>query len=158
MSENAGPGLAKLRSKDFVTGLLFAAIGAWFAFAGADYGIGTARRMGPGYFPVMIGGALFLVGLGLILKTAFARRAGEATPRLHLWPLFFLTASVVAFGLTINRFGLVAACISCVLLAGAAGRSTRWPETIAVAIGMTIFSGLVFIELLGLPMRLWRWQ
>lgn len=156
MSEKTGQGLAKLRSKDFVTGHLFAAIGFWFAFMGADYGIGTARRMGPGYFPVAIGGSLGLVGLGLMLKVALAGKAGEATPRLHLWPLFFLTASVFAFGLTINRFGLVVACVTCVLLAGAAGRATRWPETIAVAIGMTIFSGLVFIEFLGLPMRLWR--
>ena len=149
--------MAKLRSKDFVTGLLFAAIGSWFAVMGADYGIGTASRMGPGYFPVAIGGALCLVGLGLILKVALAGKPGEATPRLYLWPLFFLTASVFAFGLTINRFGLVAACISCVLLAGAAGRATRWRETVAVAVVMTVFSSLVFIEFLGLPMRLWRW-
>lgn len=149
--------MAKLRSKDFVTGLLFAAIGSGFAFMGADYGIGTARRMGPGYFPVAIGSALCLVGLGLILKVALAGKAGEATPRLHLWPLFFLTASVFAFGLTINRFGLVTACISCVLLAGAAGRATRWRETVAVAVVMTVFSALVFIEFLGLPMRFWRW-
>jgi hypothetical protein len=44
-----------------------------------------------------------------------------------------------------------------VLLAGAAGRATRWRETVAVAVVMTVFSALVFIEFLGLPMRLWRW-
>lgn len=156
MSEDGRKPVGPFRSKDFVTGALFAAIGFWFAFTGADYGIGSARRMGPGYFPVAIGGALCLVGLGLILRTSLTRLPRDATPRLHAWPLFFLTASVVAFGLTINRFGLAVACGACVLLAGAAGSATRWKETVVVALAMTAFSALVFVEFLGLPMRLWR--
>jgi len=146
-----------LASKEFVTGLLFSVIGFAYAFVGKDYGLGTARRMGPGYFPVMVGGALCLVGICMILRAALAVRPLDRAPKLHLRPLFFLTASVFAFALSINRFGLVVACISSALIAGGASPTTRWRETIIVAAAMAAFAAIVFVEFLGLPMRLWRW-
>lgn len=157
MSEGGQAWSSRLRSKDFATGLLFAFIGLSFAYMGTGYGIGTARRMGPGYLPVAIGGVLCLVGTALMVKALLQGVVGAAVPRLYLRPLVLLTASVFAFALTINRFGLVVACVLCVLLAGAASTTTRWREIVLVAIGMAIFSSVVFIELLGLPMRVWRW-
>lgn len=146
-----------LASREFATGILFAAIGLGFAYFGADYGIGTARRMGPGYFPVVIGGALCLIGIGIIVRAVVARMPLERAPKLYMRPLLFLTASVLTFGLTINRFGLIVACISTVFVAAAASQTTRLKETAAVAVALGAFCALVFVEFLGLPMRLWRW-
>ncbi|WP_333827500.1 tripartite tricarboxylate transporter TctB family protein [Pararhodobacter sp.] len=157
MSEGGQAWSMRLRSKDFAAGLVFAFIGLSFAYMGTSYGLGTARRMGPGYLPVGIGGVLCLVGTAMMVKALVQAAAGTAVPRLYLRPLILLTASVFAFALTINRFGLVVACVLCVVLAGAASTTTRWREIVLVAIGMAAFSWVVFIELLGLPMRIWRW-
>ena len=148
-----------LRSRDFATGLIFAAVGLGFAVAGSDYGIGTSRRMGPGYFPVMIGGAMALIGVVLVARAVLtaSNDALAYVPRLHLRPLLALTASVVTFALTINRFGIIAACLCCVLIAGLASERTRWSETVLVAAAMAVFSAVVFVQLLGLPMRMVNW-
>lgn len=140
--------------RDAVTGLLFAAIGMGFAIAGMDYGIGSARRMGPGFFPVMIGGALVLVGAALAVRGLIARSRSDVS-RLHIRPLLALTAAVLAFAFTIDRFGIVIACLACVLTSGLASPTTRWRETGLVALAMAVFSALVFVQFLALPMEIW---
>ena len=140
--------------RDAVTGLLFAAIGIGFASAGMDYGIGSARRMGPGFFPVMIGVALVLVGAALTARGLIARSRSDV-PRLYLRPLVALAAAVLAFAFTIDRFGIIIACLACVLVSGLASRTTRWRETGLVALAMAIFSALVFVRFLALPMEIW---
>jgi hypothetical protein len=101
MSEGP-PAAALLSSRDFLTGLIFAAVGLAFAWGGAKYGFGQARRMGPGYFPVLTGGALALVGLALVARAVVlwigAGHAGlRPAGRIYLRPLLALTASVAAF-------------------------------------------------------------
>lgn len=154
MSERRLPGAALFRQKDFVAGLLFAVIGIGVAVGGSEYGIGSARRMGPGYFPVMIGGTLVLIGSALVVK-AFLARISDPVPRLHPRPLLALVASVFAFGLLINRVGLIAACFATVMISGLASSSTRWLEMTLIAMVMSLFAALVFVQFLGLPMRLW---
>jgi hypothetical protein len=143
-----------LKDKDILTGMLFVGIGGAFVIGAADYGMGTTRRMGPGYFPVMIGLVLALVGLILAARSAIRRRP-HIIGRLYLRPVASLTASILSFSALINSVGLIAACMACTLVAGLATSETRYKEIILVAIAMTAFSAIVFTGLLGLPMRLW---
>ncbi|WP_119461237.1 tripartite tricarboxylate transporter TctB family protein [Rhodospirillaceae bacterium SYSU D60014] len=143
-----------LKDKDILTGMLFVGIGGAFVIGAADYGMGTTRRMGPGYFPVMLGLALALVGLVLAARSAIRRRP-DIIGRLYLRPVVSLTASILSFSALINTVGLLAACMVCTLVAGLATSETRYKEIILVAIAMTAFSAIVFTGLLGLPMRLW---
>lgn len=140
--------------KDVLTGLLFVLIGGAFALGAADYGMGSARRMGPGYFPIVLG--ILLCGMGLILagKSLWKQRPQQIS-RIYLRPLLALCASILAFAALIDEAGLIAACLACVLIAGLASAETRWRETILIAIGMAAFSALVFKMFLGLPFRLW---
>ena len=143
-----------LTDKDVLAGLLFMLIGGAFALGAADYGMGTARRMGPGYFPVVLGAILCVMGLALAGKALWRQRPQQVS-RLYLRPLLALTSSILAFAALIDRVGLIAACLACVLIAGLASSETRWREAILIAIGMTAFATLVFQQFLGLPFRLW---
>ena len=143
-----------LTDKDVLAGLMFLLVGGAFALGAADYDIGTARRMGPGYFPVVLGCILCLIGLALTGKALWMQRPQHVS-RFYLRPLLALTASILAFAALIDEVGLIAACLSCVLVAGLASAETRWRETFLIAVGMTAFSALVFQWFLGLPFRLW---
>lgn len=143
-----------LKDRDVLTGLVFILIGGAFALGAADYGMGTARRMGPGYFPVILGGLLVLVGVGITANSLWRRKC-EPIPSLYLRPVAALALSILAFAVLIDRLGLIAACMACVLASGLATRETRWKEIIIIALGMTAFSVIVFSLLLGLPLRLW---
>ncbi len=143
-----------LNDKDVLTGLLFMAIGAFFAIGAQDYAMGTMRRMGPGYFPVVLGSLLMSIGAALAIKSVLRRRP-DRVERLHLRPALGLTAAILVFAALVERAGLIAACIACVLVAGIASSETRWREAVLIAIGMAAFSAVVFQVLLGLPFRLW---
>lgn len=146
--------LKMLTDKEMLSGLLFVLIGGAFALGAADYDMGTTRRMGPGYFPIVLGCVLCLMGLALSGK-AFLRQHPQPISRIYLRPLLSLSASILAFAALIDNVGLIAACLACVLISGLASAETRWRETILIAIAMTAFSALVFQQFLGLPFRLW---
>jgi len=143
-----------LKDRDVMTGLVFILIGGMFALGAADYGMGSARRMGPGYFPVILGSLLVLIGVGISAKSLW-RRKFTPMPPMYLRPVVALLLSILAFGVLIDRLGLIAACMACVLISGFATQETRWKETFLIALGMTAFSVVVFSLLLGLPFRLW---
>lgn len=145
---------AMLKDKNILTALVFILIGGAFAIGAADYGVGTTRRMGPGYFPVVLGMLLVVVGVLIAIKT-FWRRRYEPISTLYLRPVVALIASILAFGALIDRLGLIAACMACMLASGLASSETRWKELILTALGMTAFSVIVFKQVLGLPFRLW---
>ncbi|EAU39891.1 hypothetical protein FP2506_17484 [Fulvimarina pelagi HTCC2506] len=143
-----------LKDRDLLSGLLFLAIGGGFAIGALDLSIGTARRMGPGYFPLMIGGLLALIGLALMVKSIIRRRP-VPIERLYLRPVTGLTLSICTFAFVIEEAGLVLTCIATVVVAGIASSETKWTENGLIAIGMAAFAVVVFKLLLGLPFRIW---
>ena len=144
----------RIRSpSDFWCGLLFVAIGIAVVVLAQNYRIGTAARMGPGYFPTMLGSLLALLGVSLSVP-AFVT-SGEGVQRFHLRPLLFVLLGVATFGVTLPYLGFAAAVIVLVVVSGFADPDLRPMETPAVAAFLVIFSILIFVVLLGLPIRLW---
>ena len=138
-----------LRRRDIWAGLMLIGIGAAAMLIARDYEFGSALRMGPGYFPSVLGGLLILFGLfvaatslktGEKLNTAWSPRA-----------LIVLPLSLVLFGLLIDRVGFVPAMI--VLIFGSALASTqfRFLEVLLFSIFLTALCVIVFIWALGLP-------
>ncbi len=136
-------------SKDFWSGLLFCGVGVAAAALARGYPMGTTMRMGPGYFPTMLGWLLALIGLVLIVRTVI--RSGPAVGRLAFSKLLLITVSNVLFALLLRRLGLVAAIILFVLVSAYASKRFRWPVATALAVGLAIGSSIVFVWLLGLP-------
>ena len=147
---------AFLHNKDFLAGLIFLAIGlAAIHIADRDYPMGTAMRMGPGNFPVLLGGILGLFGIYLA-----ARGLGwpEKTPGAVAWdwrPVSCIAASMLAFGFLVPRFGLVPALVAMFFVAALAGREFRWREVLVLTLVMTGLAVGVFVYLLKLPFQLW---
>jgi putative tricarboxylic transport membrane protein len=133
--------------------VLFVAIGLTFMVVARSYRFGTAARMGPGFFPTMLGGVL--VGFGLLLSLPSLVRDGDAFPRLHLRPLLTILFGIVVFALLMQPLGFVLAAVILVLICGFADPELRFIESAGLAVLLTAFCVGVFVAMLGLPLNLW---
>ena len=136
--------------KDFWTGFIFLFFGLAAIIIGLDYPMGNAGRMGPAYFPTVLGGLLTLVGAMGMIRSFL--RPGEAIGKFHLKELFLILTAVILFGFLMRKAGLVPAVLVLVLLAAYASPKFTWKANIVLAVGLAAFAVLVFVKLLGLPM------
>jgi putative tricarboxylic transport membrane protein len=140
--------------QDFWSGLLFGALGAFAAvYAALHYKIGTAVRMGPGYFPLLIGGLVAILGLVLVVRSL--RLEGPKLPPIYLRPIVFVVIASIAYGYLLKPAGLVAATAVVVVISALGGHEFRWREVLILAAGLAVFSVIVFVYALGLPLPLW---
>jgi hypothetical protein len=139
--------------KDFWAGVMFFGFAVVAVLAARGYSLGSAGRMGPGYFPLLLG--LVLGGLGALLIGRSLILDGEPLPRLHVVPLAIIAAAVCLFGLAIEPLGLVVSLAILVTLSAWAGRQFRLVETMALALALIVFSVGVFVYALGLTLNVW---
>jgi uncharacterized membrane protein len=142
-------GVTALNNKDFWAGLLLIAIGAAAMFIARNYGFGTALRMGPGFFPVILGGLLIVFGV-YMLASGLRQPEGIAGS-WSLRAVVILPLSLVLFGVLMEHGGFVPAML--VLIFGSATASTefKFVEVLLFSVGMTALSVAVFVWALGLP-------
>src|SRR5262249_20318027 len=144
----------RIRSpSDFWCGLLLVALGIAFVVLAQQYRFGTPGRMGPGFFPTILGGVLAALGLSLTIPAFF--RSGEPLPRLGLRPLLTVLAAIIIFTLLLQPLGFVLAALILVLISGFADPELRPLEALGLALLLTVFSVGIFVTLLGLPLNLW---
>ena len=138
--------------RDIVAGLLFVGIGALALLVARGYPMGSAMRMGPGYFPVVLG--WLLIALGALVGLRAARRR-DWQPVGWTWkPLAWISLSILLFGFLMPRVGLVPALAAMFPVAAAAGREFRLREVVLLTLVMSAFAGGVFVYGLKLPYRL----
>jgi hypothetical protein len=136
--------------KDFWTGIIFLFIGLAAVVIGRDYTMGTAGRMGPAYFPTVLGGLLALIGLIGVIRSFV--RAGEPVGKFYIKEIVLILVAVLLFGFLVRGAGLVPAALVLVLMSAYASPKFTWGPSILLAIGLAIFAVVVFVKLLGLPM------
>jgi hypothetical protein len=142
--------------RDLWSGVIFGTIGVAALVLGRESPMGTATKMGPGYFPTVLGVLLAGIGFALIAR-AFVVRGGPIGA-FAARPVLLVLGATVLFGLTVRGLGLGPALIGLVLVSAAASRLVRWGPAVVLALGLAGFSALVFVKLLGLPMPLLgRW-
>ncbi len=139
--------------KDFYAGLLFVAIGVLDLVIVRSYPLGTASRMGPGYFPRILG--ILLVGLGALLSLRGFRSGGEAMSRWHWRPLTIVLLSVLIWGLTALKLGLVAASLALVFVSSVASNEFGWKEALLSGAIQAAAMAALFIYGLGVPLPVW---
>ena len=149
----------KIKSKkDFNAGLMFIAIGLLFAIGALNYPMGSALRMGPAYFPSVLGWMLVILGAIVFFDSFFIN---EAPPKpTVLRGLLWILGSVVAFGLVVDPLGggLILACLVIMIMSAYGGAEFKWKEAIASGLFMTALCVGTFYYGLGLPFRLWPWS
>ena len=114
-----------------------------------DYTFGSAVRMGPGYFPTLLGGMLVLFGIYLLVKGLRSQEQIEGNWSLRA--LIVLPLSMVLFGVLMDRAGFIPALVVLIFGSALAGTEFRFVEVALLTVGLTVFSVLVFIWGLGLP-------
>ena len=141
--------------KDFWSGVMFGAIG--FAFAlivqVQEYPMGTAARMGPGYFPFVLGIILGLMGIAIIVESLAT--SGDPVSKLAWRPLLWVLGAFVVFGLTAKLLGLVIAIVLLVMISSYGGHEFRWKEALISSAILAAGSVAVFIWGLKLPFSPW---
>jgi putative tricarboxylic transport membrane protein len=139
-------------SKDFLTGVLFLIVGGFVLIYGSRYPMGTAVRMGPGYFPALVAFGLVLFGVGLLIRAAFRR--GEAIDRLAFRPLAAVLLATLAFGLLIEPGGFWLASLLLVVIARFAEPGAAVLEGVGLAVVLTLMITAIFRLGLGVPLTL----
>jgi hypothetical protein len=136
-------------NRDFIAGLLFIVLGGLAVVLARAYPFGTTMRMGPGYFPTVLGVILLLFGVYVLARGV---RSGDKVRGEWGWkPLALIALSIVLFGFLLDRVGMVPATVVTLMVAAAAGREFRWKEVILLAAVMAAFSVAVFSYGLKLP-------
>lgn len=147
----------KIRSmKDFSAGLMFIGIGAVFALGANQYPMGTAVRMGPAYFPSILGWGTVALGL-LVLIESFLVDDEKPTP-VKWRPLILVLAAVMLFAALVNTGGLITATVVLIIVAALAGHEFRWKDAIISAVTLSITVWAIFDKALGLPFKLFPWS
>ena len=139
--------------KDFWAGVMFIAFGGGACLIALDYAMGSAGRMGPGYFPRWLG--VMLASFGAILILRSFRLSGVPPSFPTLKPLLIVLASVVAFGLVLTRLGLVGSTFVLVMISAAASHEFRWKESVIGSVALAVFVVIAFRY--GLKLQLPTW-
>jgi hypothetical protein len=138
------------KHKDFGAGLLYLGFAVAALWIGRKYALGSAGRMGPGFFPTML--AVLLAAIGAISLIRAFLRPGPAITGFAWKPLALVLAGTALFGTLINTAGLVIALLALVLLSAAASEKFRfdWWAVLGL-LGLIAFCSLVFVKGLGVP-------
>jgi Tripartite tricarboxylate transporter TctB family len=156
--------VALASQKDFFSGLMFTAVGASFALGARSYEVGDAARMGPGYFPLMLG--IILAVLGVIVTVQSFTKGGPGGDKIgaFAWrPLGFVLGANLAFGALlvglpsfgVPAFGLIVAIYALVIIASLAQPGFRLKSTLVLATVLAVGSYLAFVKLLNLQFPVW---
>jgi hypothetical protein len=155
----------KIKSqKDFFAGLLFMGIGIAFSWGATSYRVGLAGRMGPGYFPLLVGVLVAILGAVITLKALVLQTEdGERIGRLAWRPLAYVLGANLAFGVLLGGLpginlpaaGMIAAIYALTIIASLAGKRFHLRSALILATVLVVGSYLVFIVLLKLQIRVW---
>jgi len=135
--------------KDFWAGIMFTGTGIFFMIASRAFPMGTAVRMGPAYFPTVLGGMLAVLG-AIVMFDSFVL-TGDKVAKLHFRPLLFVMVSSLAFAYLLKPLGLVLASIALIFVSAFGGHEFKWKEVAILSVVLVIFSVLVFVKGLTLP-------
>lgn len=150
--------------RDFFAGLMFAIVGIAFAIGARTYNVGDGARMGPGYFPLLLG--VILAGLGaLITFNAFRSHATDGD-KIGAWawkPLALILGANLVFGVLLGglpsikvpAMGLIIAIYALVIISSMAAEQYKLKNSLILATVLAVGSYLAFIMLLKLQIQVW---
>ena len=137
-------------SKDFWTGLIYIFFGASAILVARDYGMGTGGKMGPAYFPTVLGGLLAVVGTIAVIRSFLV--PGTPIGAFAFKGLVLVCTPVLLFGIIVRGAGLAVALPLLVVISASASVRFHWRATLIMAAGLTMFCVLVFLKGLGIPL------
>ncbi|MDP3169249.1 MAG: tripartite tricarboxylate transporter TctB family protein [Polaromonas sp.] len=150
--------------KDFFAGLMFMGVGVAFAWGATSYNVGTGARMGPGYFPLMLGVLMAVIGAAITFTSLVVETVGGGKIGKWAWkPLFYVIAANVVFGILLAglpaikfpAFGLIVAIYALTFIASMAEAGWKFKTTFILASVLALGSYLAFVVALKLQFPVW---
>jgi len=142
--------------RDFCAGALFIGVGVATIVLGARYTLGTAARMGPGYFPRILG--ILMIALGAILALRALRISGPRVPPFRWRPTLIVLGSVVLFGAIVRPVGVALSTVILIVTASAASHEFRPREALVAGVLLAALAVGVFVVGLQLQLPIWPGQ
>ena len=137
-------------NKDLWAGLMYIGTGALGMWIARDYPFGSALRMGPGYFPTVLGGIMVAMGI-YVLVLGLRKDHEKIQGNWSIRALIVLPISMVVFGFLMEEAGFIPVMAALIPISAAAGRDFKWLEVVPLTIALTIACAAGFIFALGLP-------
>ena len=144
-------------TKDLLSGLLFLGFGVGAVAIAQNYKLGTLGRMGSGYFPSLMAGLLIVLGLILLVRAILRPGSSEAVGTIGFRPVFFISAAIIAFGLIIGPFGVIAALAALIVIGRFAGREGGIVEVALMVVVLTAVVIAIFVYGLNVRLHLGPW-
>lgn len=138
--------------RDIVAGALFVLIGLAGLIGGAEYRVGTALDMGPGYIPRLL--CWLMITLGFLIGAKGFVSGNQPIPRIHLRPLGFVVGSLFVFAVLLKPAGLLLASAASVVVASLAAQDRQLIHAVFLAAGLAAAAALIFVVALRLPFPL----
>ncbi|CAG9187507.1 MULTISPECIES: tripartite tricarboxylate transporter TctB family protein [Cupriavidus] len=146
----------RIRSqKDFASGLMFILVGFGFSWVARGYSMGTAAKMGPGYFPFWLGVVLALLGVLVLWGSLSAKAEEDHLARWDIKSLLWILGAVVLFGLMLKPLGMVLSVLVLVLVSSMASHEFNWKGAILNSIILVLISLGAFVYGINLQMPVW---
>ncbi|WP_420993263.1 tripartite tricarboxylate transporter TctB family protein [Cupriavidus sp. 30B13] len=146
----------RIRSqKDFASGLMFILVGFGFSWVARGYSMGTAAKMGPGYFPFWLGIVLALLGALVLWGSLSSKTEDDQLARWDIKTLLWILGSVVLFGLLLKPLGMVLSVLVLVLVSSMASHEFSWKGAVLNAIVLVLISVGAFVYGINLQMPVW---
>ena len=139
--------------KDLYAGMIFIVCGLAAVLGSGQYKLGSAARMGPGYFPTLLGGLLAVLGLIIAIRALWS--PGEMAPRWGLRPLLLVIGAVISFGILVQPLGLVVATLVMIVISCLGGRELHIKEVFVLCLVLVMIAVLLFAWGLGIPFKVW---
>lgn len=150
--------------KDFFSGLMFMGVGVAFAWGATTYNVGSGARMGPGYFPLMLGVLMAILGAAITFKALVVETVGGDKIGKWAWkPLFFIIVANLVFGallagipaIKLPAFGMIVAIYALTFVASMAETGWKFKQTFILGTVLAVGSYVAFVLALKLQFPVW---
>jgi hypothetical protein len=132
--------------RDFWSGVLFIATGVLFMVLSRQYNLGTAAKMGPGYFPTILGGLMAALGV-LIMLPAFSSKGPEVrVDKMDLRSIVLILVAVAVYAATLPKLGFIVSLFLLIMISSFASHEFKLTTSLISAVVLLVFSWLVFVK------------
>jgi hypothetical protein len=132
--------------RDFWSGVLFIATGLLFMVLSRQYNLGTAAKMGPGYFPTILGGLMAALGV-LIMLPAFAKRGPEVrVDKVDFKSIVLILVAVAVYAATLPKLGFIVSLFLLIMISSLASHEFKLTTSLISSVVLLVFSWLVFVK------------
>lgn len=144
--------------EDFWAGLMFIGFGVLAIVLSQDYPMGTASRMGPGYFPTYLGGIMLALGSIVALMAVKTKTEGEKITPFAWKPMIMLSLGFLVFGWGVDHIGFIPALFALCVITAAAGQTFNIVEVLIMTAVLIAGAVGIFIYGIELPFPLFWWR